>query len=58
MALIKCSQCGHEVSDKAKVCPKCGNKMAASGDKDNSTIKIVGAVVVVALLIAISNRLE
>lgn len=51
MALIKCSECGHEVSDKAKVCPKCGNKMAANSDKGNSTIKIVGAVVVVALLI-------
>ena len=51
MALIKCTQCGHEVSDKAKVCPKCGNKMSASGDRGNSTVKIVGAVVVVALLI-------
>lgn len=51
MALIKCSQCGHEVSDKAKVCPKCGNKMAANSDKGNSTIKIVGAVMVVVLLI-------
>ena len=24
MALIKCSKCGHMVSDKAKRCPKCG----------------------------------
>jgi len=24
MALIKCSECGHEVSDKAQSCPKCG----------------------------------
>lgn len=24
MALIKCSECGHMVSDKASVCPKCG----------------------------------
>ena len=24
MALIKCSECGHEVSDKASVCPNCG----------------------------------
>lgn len=51
MALIRCSECGHEVSDKAKACPKCGNKMAASRDKGNNTIKIVGAVAVVALLI-------
>lgn len=24
MALIKCNECGHEVSDKASVCPNCG----------------------------------
>ena len=24
MALIKCSECGHEVSDKAERCPNCG----------------------------------
>lgn len=22
--LIKCEDCGHEMSDKAKVCPNCG----------------------------------
>lgn len=25
MALIKCSECGNEISDKAKKCPNCGN---------------------------------
>ena len=24
MAIIKCEECGAEISDKAKVCPKCG----------------------------------
>lgn len=24
MALIKCSECGKEISDKAKVCMNCG----------------------------------
>ena len=24
MALIKCTKCGHMISDKAKKCPKCG----------------------------------
>ena len=24
MALIKCTECGHDVSDKASVCPNCG----------------------------------
>ena len=24
MALIKCNECGHMISDKATKCPKCG----------------------------------
>lgn len=24
MALIKCSECGSDISEKASVCPKCG----------------------------------
>ena len=24
MAMIKCPECGHQVSDKAKSCPNCG----------------------------------
>lgn len=51
MALIRCKDCGYEISDKANVCPKCGNKIAASSKKDNGSIKIIGAVLVVALLI-------
>lgn len=30
MALIKCSECGQMVSDKAESCPKCGNPIAKS----------------------------
>lgn len=25
MALIKCSECGKEISDKAEICVNCGN---------------------------------
>ena len=25
MALIECNECGTQISDKASVCPKCGN---------------------------------
>ena len=28
MALIKCSECGKQVSDKADACPNCGNPIA------------------------------
>ena len=34
MALIKCPECGKEVSDKAQSCPNCGcplSEMVASG---------------------------
>lgn len=27
MALIKCPECGKEISDKAIACPNCGNPM-------------------------------
>lgn len=29
MALVKCSECGREISDKAKTCPHCGNPIEA-----------------------------
>lgn len=28
MALISCSNCGKEISDKAKICPNCGYQAA------------------------------
>jgi len=30
MALIKCSECGREISDKAEACPGCGAPVAAT----------------------------
>lgn len=39
MTLIKCSECGKEVSDKATTCPGCGNPLtAANGTSDSSVI--------------------
>ena len=38
MALIKCSECGKEVSDKAQSCPNCGCPIAASSP--NGTVRI------------------
>ena len=35
MALIRCSKCGHMISDKAKKCPKCGANI--SNDRPCST---------------------
>lgn len=36
MALIKCSECGHEVSDRAKACPNCGCPLAAQTATDTT----------------------
>lgn len=30
MALINCTECNHEVSDKAAACPKCGAPIASA----------------------------
>ena len=32
MALIKCPECGHQVSDKAATCPNCGVAIAGNPD--------------------------
>ena len=32
MAIIKCPECGHVVSDKAPFCPNCGVKIAGNPD--------------------------
>lgn len=34
MALIKCQECGKEISDKAVVCPNCGNPIQCYIDSD------------------------
>jgi len=33
MALIKCSECGKEISDKAKMCVNCGNPISNNESK-------------------------
>jgi hypothetical protein len=30
MALIKCKECGNEISDKARTCPRCGAHASAA----------------------------
>ena len=45
MALVKCSECKHEISKKAKMCPNCGgkNKKRTSGLTWLVLVGIVGA---------------
>lgn len=38
MALIKCPECGSDVSDKAPVCPKCGVDIALDNSNESANI--------------------
>lgn len=40
MAMIKCPECGHDVSDKAKSCPHCGFAVADNRPDGDIRIKI------------------
>ncbi len=50
MGLIKCPECQSEVSDKASVCPKCGNPVLQS-KKRLSSISVISFFIGVFLLI-------
>lgn len=55
MALIKCSECGKEISDKAKVCPNCGSKtnFAHKKSKDNklTILVVIGFIIILVSLV-------
>lgn len=40
MALIKCPECGREVSDKASACPNCGYPISKSIENNNVIVRI------------------
>ncbi len=44
MAIIKCKECGAEISDKAKVCPKCGAPIREEETNEQIFIIILLAV--------------
>ncbi len=51
MALIKCSECGKEVSDKSKTCIHCGNKIKKNKKKINENLLII--LIVAGILLAL-----
>lgn len=56
MALIKCTECGHEVSDKATSCPNCGCPIIGSEEKPpkKSKSKWVLAIVIVVTVVVVA----
>lgn len=49
MALVKCAECGAEVSSKAETCPKCGAKVA----KPMGCASVLGVILVALMAIVI-----
>ena len=43
MALIKCRNCGHNVSDRAAACPKCGAPVSVQTESLVETAQTEGA---------------
>ena len=43
MALIKCSECGKEISNKANICPNCGISLKTGGLNKNKIINFTKA---------------
>ncbi len=49
MALIKCAECGHDVSSDAKTCPGCGTAKFVPKKKGGAAVWIVGSVIVLGI---------
>lgn len=57
MAMVKCRECGKEVSDEAKTCPNCGVEKPAPPSKGGNYAKLVfGALLVTAMVRCISDQ--
>jgi hypothetical protein len=54
MALIKCKECGAEVSSKAETCPKCGARVAA---KPMGCGTLVGVVLLGGIIISVFSSI-
>jgi ribosomal protein S27AE len=56
MSLIKCKECGNEVSSKAKSCPKCGAQVARKPIGCGSVIIFFFLLFLVGIIVSISRR--
>lgn len=53
MALIRCSECGNNVSTMARVCPNCGYPVPHAHEKNEKARIIVFVVRIIALVFAV-----
>ena len=54
MALIKCPECGKEISDKARRCPKCGYSLSNEFNKKKKSFSFKVLVICIGIFIAIA----
>lgn len=56
MALIKCKECGADISDRAEKCPKCGtaNNSSVKENHNQKNYVIVGCIIVLLLVATVS----
>ncbi len=52
MALIKCRECGKQISDKAKTCPHCGVKNSSGMSTKKKNIIITCSLIVIVVVVA------
>jgi hypothetical protein len=59
MALVKCRECGREISDQATACPHCGVPLAAPGVRNATRVEVVerrsgcGTLLVIGLVVLV-----
>ena len=58
MALIKCPECGKEISNQTKSCPHCGYRLNSMSLEEKSSIRktvcwILGTILAIALIVVI-----
>lgn len=53
MTLIKCGECGKEISEQAKTCPNCGARTQKSKKQSRTTVKFIIVIVIIAVLAVI-----
>jgi len=55
VSLIKCPECGTDVSDAAAACPKCGHPLKATpagGINSRDPVHVIGVILVVVIVLA------
>ena len=58
MALIKCKECGKEISEEARTCPNCGAKTDITKKKEENIITalIIAVLILIIVVFIFANR--